>query len=567
MPKTKLRISSEWRPPYSTLEADRRLSTFSRSVRALFSSKRAVKQNLSSFHRTLLDTIRSDDSIVYTNADKGLGLAGVELQKYIGWGLKHLTDTTTYRIIPEAEAWADIHTLRDDILRWTFRHRKSLSPEATKFLRKKLDENMKEPFGYFYLMPKLHKTPMSTRPVCSDMASLVHPLGQWVTEFLQPIVQTQHTYFKDSFALKRELDTLSVPPNASLFTYDAISMYTKIDTDDCIARLNSWFNETNQLCSWFTEVSPAALMEAISIVMKNNRMKFGDLYVLQIVGIAMGMSPAPTLANLYIAIYEAKEILDQFLGSKIMFLRRFIDDGLGIWLHHPNPHIDRANWLDFQRVINASGLKWTFSSRSQSAVFMDMTIEIVEGKLVTSLYHKPLALHSYIPPHSCHSPGVLTGLVFGSVLRIFRLCSRESDIDRELFNFMDWLLARGYHAKAMLPLFQKAIENARRYLSRSPLEHQQLKWQKEDSAQRQVYLHVPFHPQNPPSNVLQRIWRREVFCPPGKPRLNSLKTVDGHRIPVDRLVICYHRAPNIGNLLSYRRIDKRSGPKVSSFLA
>ena len=117
MPKTKLRISSEWRPPYSTLEADRRLSTFSRSVRALFSSKRAVKQNLSSFHRTLLDTIRSDDSIVYTNADKGLGLAGVELQKYIGWGLKHLTDTTTYRIIPEeAEAWADIHTLRDDIL-------------------------------------------------------------------------------------------------------------------------------------------------------------------------------------------------------------------------------------------------------------------------------------------------------------------------------------------------------------------------------------------------------------------------------------------------------------------
>ena len=46
------------------------------------------------------------------------------------------------------------------------------------------------------------------------------------------------------------------------------------------------------------------------------------------------------------------------------------------------------------------------------------------------MYSKPLALYLYLPPHSCHAPGVLTGLVFGMILRIHRLCSKEEDVDK-----------------------------------------------------------------------------------------------------------------------------------------
>ena len=62
---------------------------------------------------------------------------------------------------------------------------------------------------------------------------------------LQPMVKAQHTYFKDSFALKRELNDLVLPANASLLTFDAISMYTKIDIDDCIERLSSFLNNAH----------------------------------------------------------------------------------------------------------------------------------------------------------------------------------------------------------------------------------------------------------------------------------------------------------------------------------
>ena len=75
---------------------------------------------------------------------------------------------------------------------------------------------------------------MSTRPVCSDCASIIHPLGKWLDITLQPIAKSQFAYFKDSFTLKLELNDLHLPPNASLITFDAVSMYTNIDAVDCI---------------------------------------------------------------------------------------------------------------------------------------------------------------------------------------------------------------------------------------------------------------------------------------------------------------------------------------------
>ncbi len=158
----------------------------------------------------------------------------------------------------------------------------------------------------------------------------------------------------------------------------------------------------------------------MEIVMKNNRMRFGDLVFHQIRGVAMGMSPAPMIANLYVAIYEATHILP-LLNLFLFFLKRFIDDGLGIWLHDPDPDVDAANWILFKTLINAMGLKWTSTKLSTKVIFMDMTIKISGTRLVTALYAKPMALHQYIPPTSCRPPGALTGLVFGQILRIFQL--------------------------------------------------------------------------------------------------------------------------------------------------
>jgi hypothetical protein len=114
----------------------------------------------------------------------------------------------------------------------------------------------------------------------------------------------------------------------------------------------------------------------------------------------------------------------------------------------------------FQVCLNNSGLLWTFSDRANEEIFWDLRLKIEGRKVVTSLYAKPLALHLYLPPHSCHAPGVLSGLIFGNVLCIHQLCSAAADIKKELKLFFHCLLDHGYQPQKINPLFQQAIDNA-----------------------------------------------------------------------------------------------------------
>ena len=104
-------------------------------------------------------------------------------------------------------------------------------------------------------------------------------------------------------------------------------------------------------------------------------------------------------------------------------------------------------------------------------VCMDLWLKIEEKKVVASLYAKPMALHLYIPPHSCHAPGVLPGIVFGNVLQIHQLCSCAADVTQELKIFLHRLLDCGYQLVQLTPLFQQAIDNAKAYLCRTALDH------------------------------------------------------------------------------------------------
>ncbi len=327
-----------------------------------------------------------------------MGPVGIEVEHYIKLGLDHLLDSSTYELLTKNQAKDDVITLKAAIHAWTVRHRSSLSNDTVNFIREHLDKATKDPLGHFYLLIKLHKLPISGRLVCSDCGSLPHALGCWVDATLQPIVQDQALYFKNSAELKTNLEGLTLPPNASLFTYNAVAMYPNINTANCLARLLVYLSDTEVATKY--GFSLTALLEAMELVMYNNRtMRFGDLIVKQLSGIAMGMLPAPTIANLYVAIYQHSHVLP-YIPQVVLYLCRFIDNGLGIWLHDPDPKVDKKNWQEFQACLNNSGLRSVFSERSNEVVFMDLRLKVNGKKITSSLYTKPMALHLYIPPHS-----------------------------------------------------------------------------------------------------------------------------------------------------------------------
>ncbi len=158
-------------------------------------------------------------------------------------------------------------------------------------------------------------------------------------------MQDQALYFENSAELKSEMEQLDLPTNINLFMYDAIAMYPNINTAQCIEWLSNYLTDPS-IPSKFG-YSPEALIEAIKSVVENNCVRFGDVIVKQKSRIAMGMSPAPTITNLSVAIYEKTHVL-QYVPHVVFYLCCFMDDGIGIWLHDPDPTIDKNNWLKFQ---------------------------------------------------------------------------------------------------------------------------------------------------------------------------------------------------------------------------
>ncbi len=226
----------------SSLAAEARLSKFEFGMKKQFIPCRG-KSNLTKFQAGILEKICNDKNIIIAYANKNFGPVGVDAKQNIQWGLQeHLLDPTTYQLISEEDAKIAANKLFTTIYQRTRKHSlcDHLTKDSKKYIRQKIRDTTSDPFGYFYLTIKIHKTPISMRPICSNLASQPHSLGQWVAFVLQPVVTSQTTYFKDSFALKRKLNTLVIPPNASLFTYDGVSMYTYIEIDNCLEQISTF---------------------------------------------------------------------------------------------------------------------------------------------------------------------------------------------------------------------------------------------------------------------------------------------------------------------------------------
>ena len=244
-------------------------------------------------------------------------------------------------------------------------------------------------------------------------------------------------------------------------------MYTNIPTEYALEVISNYI-QNNQ--AKYGHYHAATLIGALEIVMRDNIMAFGDEFRKQSAGTAMGKPPAPAWATIFEGLHELEffPIWKNFL----VLLKRFIDDGFGIWLP-PAEFSDReaeAEWVEFQADVNNDNrLEWKFEEKSNSVVFLDLGLTINKNGSIkkTTLYQNPMALNLFIPPNSMHPPGVLYPHICGNVLRISRLNSDEKDRVEDTIQFIRKFKLRGHHLDSLKPLFLKAIENAKSSVAKS----------------------------------------------------------------------------------------------------
>ena len=551
-------IPSNWSPPdqFFPRILRERIHNFSIALRQEFRPRKSIP-NLSPHHRYALETLRHQQTFLVVNCDKNLGPAIIERERYIQLAFRdHLSDATTYANLSPSDA---LHYHNDNELNlclWLAAHKNDLSPAHFKYLVD-YKSSVVEPFPQFYLLMKVHKSPLKTRPIVSYSGSLFYGLGKWVDSQLQIVALTFCSYIQSSFSLKAELDALSLPSNCHLFTADATSMYTNIHSRVAIPAIHEYLLQNHHR---FPSIPIDALISALRLIMDHNIFQFGDTFWKQLSGTAMGAPPAPPYATASFGIHE-ETLLTEF-SDNLLYYRRYIDDVFGIWHNHPDSTINAARWTCFVARLNDwPGLEWTVADPCPSVPFLDLSISLTDQSLMCCLYQKPMNLHLYIPPRSAHPPGVLQGLISGWVYRSLSLCTLRSDAIANIQSLWKYLVSRGYHSSSLRPLFAHSFRTVRPFDLSTPTSTSPTSPDNE----RFWLFKLRFHPQDPSSATIQRAWERNVSTPPLR---KPLANVDINYNPIGsrRFIVCYKRAPNLGNLLSYRKLQSNSGPPVSSYL-
>jgi len=498
--------NNNWHPPPASLLIEDKITEFEKLLkekqRKLISKNRnRYLLNLTPLQKAAMKSLRNNNNIVIKSTDKNLGPAVLDADTYSKQVLQEHLLTRTYLQLSNTEAATRYETLKSTLKNIVASHAKSLSKSEIIYFQRSF--KMKHRLPIFYGLPKVHKDPICLRPVVSSVNSLLSVFSNWLDFKMKQLLPSVKSYVKNSFEIIEDLKRITLPDNALVFSADATSMYTNIDTETGIQAVRDFLNCNSE---HIPEDFPTNMfLQVLELVMTNNIFSFGDTTWLQLTGTAMGTPAACAYATITYGQHENTKILTEF-SSNLLYYKRYIDDIFAIWI--PPETGNSIIWKNFKERVNDWGtLKWIIEEPSHKTVFLDLNIELRNSTIHTSTYQKSLNLYLYIPPRSAHPPSCIKGLISGE-LRRYWLQNRPEDFETILSKFIIRLANRGHHLNDLIPLLQQAalkLSNANSHGARA-------------ISTNNLYIHQMFHP-----NGLQRTDIREAYNATLKPFLNFEK--------------------------------------------
>ena len=256
-----------------------------------------------------------------------MGPAIIETDVYIRHVFQdHLLDNTAYMRLNDATVKHRVKTSLDRILKWVKDTRNIFDKKERMFVLKTTKlVNLHDALPKFYGNPKIHKSEWKLRPIVSVSGSIIEAIAKFVEAKLHPLTKYIPSYIDSSRELKDALLSLPpLPPNARLFTADAVSMYTNIETSIAIPKIDRWLRRVSP----YSSIQCNLIMQALCKVMHETTFEFGNTHFQQRHGVPMGTPPGCAIATIYYAIHE--EMLLERFNTNLLYYCRYIDDMFGI---------------------------------------------------------------------------------------------------------------------------------------------------------------------------------------------------------------------------------------------
>lgn len=152
-----------------------------------------------------------------------------------------------------------------------------------------------------YALPKIHKNPVSMRPICSNVNVPTEQLSKWLLETLKKYPVTIGCSIKNSVELVDKIKNVKIKRGQILCSFDLQSMYTNIPVSDAIECLKKHLTTSN--------APPDEVEVCVAVAqtcMNQNFFTFRQRFYKQNYGLTMGSKLSPYLANIYMCALEEK---------------------------------------------------------------------------------------------------------------------------------------------------------------------------------------------------------------------------------------------------------------------
>ena len=292
----------------------------------------------------------------------------------------------------------------------------------------------------FYCNFKVHKETNHNnippvRPIISGSGSITENISLYVEHHIKEASMKHPSYLQDTPHFLRVVHKINsgrkLPNNSFLVTADITGAYANIPQDDGSQCLHEVLEERKD-----KTIPSAFLVKLMDLIQRYNIFEFhdGQLWK-QLYGVAMGIHPAPSFANIYLAKRIDEEIIrimnkyGKDGDQSLKILKRFLDDLFQIFtgttkeLHQLYEEINKIHptlkfTMIYTTIDNKPDEDRCDCEKTESIPFLDTSLKMENGKIDIDLYKKKTDCNQYLLPSSCHPKSTTQAIHFSLFLRI-----------------------------------------------------------------------------------------------------------------------------------------------------
>ena len=341
-----------------------------------------------------------------------------------------------------------------------------------------------------YWIPKLHKKTYKARFIANSSSCTTTKLSLLLTSCLTKIKEHVKLYcdkvYQNSginlfWSIKNSNEVLSKLQNkrylaSTLSTYDFSTLYTTLPHDlikdkltkliqKTFAREKRSFLACNAELAYFTDEQVkrytmwtcSEVCEALTFLLDNIFVRYGNAIYRQVIGIPMGTNCAPLVADLFLYCYERDFMLSLKPDSQADVIKafndtsRYLDDIFNI----DNTYFDQMRSSIYPKELTLNKA----NNSDISAAFLDLDLSINSGIVSSKIYDKrddfDFKIVNY--PHLDGDVPRATsyGVYISQLIRFARACSSVEDFSNRNRVITEKLLKQGYRYDKLRKTFSK----------------------------------------------------------------------------------------------------------------